>query len=59
MDWYPRWFIDDYETGVLVMVDDFDGLRGNGGFVTMNFVGDTVSVSDNVGLVDSFAVNCD
>ena len=59
MYWYPRWFINDYEPGILVMVDDFDGSRGNRRFVTMNFVGDTVSVSDNIRLVNGFSVDCD
>jgi len=50
VDWYPSWFIDDDEAGVLVMVDDFDRSGGNGRFMTMDFMRDTVSVSDNVGL---------
>jgi hypothetical protein len=59
MYWSPRWFINDYKPGILVMVDDFDGSGGNRRFVTMDFVGDTVSVSDNIRLVNDFSVDCD
>ena len=50
MDWYSSWFIDDYKAGVLVMMDNFDRSGGNRRFVTMDFMGNTVSISDDVGL---------
>jgi len=38
MDRYPSWFVNDYQARVLVMVDNFDGSRGNRRFVTMNLM---------------------
>lgn len=47
VDWHTCRLVDDNH--VLVLVDDADGLRGDGGFMAMECVADDVAVLDGRG----------
>jgi len=59
MDRYPSRFINDQQGSVQVVVEDCDGARGNGGFVAVNGVRNTISILDFVVYACSLTVDFD
>ena len=58
MDRDACWFVDYEEACCGVVVDYFNGTGGDGGFVTVNCMGNAIAILDYVVLVDDFAVDC-
>ena len=59
MDGDAGWFVDYEEARCGVVVDYFDGTGGDGGFVTVNCMGNAIAILNYVVLVNDFAVDCD
>ena len=59
VDWDAGWFVDYEEAGFGVVVDYFDGTGGDGGFMTMNGMRNTIAILNFVCLVNDIAVYSD
>jgi len=56
---YPSGFINDQQASVCIMVKYSDRAGGNGGFVTVNGVGNAISILDFVVYARGLTVNLD
>ena len=55
---YSSWLVYDYEPRVRIVMNDLDRTRGNGRFMTVYSMRNTISVLNFVRLIDDFAVYC-
>ena len=56
MNRHAGWFVDDDH--VIIFMDDGDGLGGNGRFVSVQGVGDNISITDNeINCLGSFTIH--